>query len=202
MKEYKEEILQEDITEKTMAQKVKKEVFDIVKIFVICLVVVYVITTFLFKPIRVEGDSMYPILEDTELGITNVFSAKFLDIDRGDVVIIYSQENDEYWVKRIVGLPNETIFCKNDQIYIDEKVLEEDYLDNDYVNSFRDNGQSFTQDFKEVKLGKDDYFLMGDNRIVSHDSRARGPFHRDEIVGKDALIIYPFNKIKVVSNGK
>lgn len=197
MIENEENNLKQEDEPQSLSKKVLKEVFDIIKIFLLCFVAVYLITTFIAKPIKIEGDSMYPILEDTEIGVTNVFSAKYGDIKRGDVVIIYAKDNDEFWVKRIIGLPNETISGKDDHVLINGKVLDEPYLNTEYVKNIRKN-EAFTKDFNEVKLGKDDYFLMGDNRIVSHDSRARGPFQRKDIVGKNAVIIYPFEKIKIV----
>ncbi|MEG0841769.1 MAG: signal peptidase I [Erysipelotrichaceae bacterium] len=199
IKEEEQQNIEQELAQEpqSLGKRALKECFDILKIFIICSVVVYLITTFIAKPIKIEGDSMYPVLEDTEIGITNVFSAKYLDIKRGDVVIIYAKDNDEFWVKRVVGLPNETISGKDDHVLINGKILDEPYLNTPYVNNIRKN-EAFTKDFNQVKLGKEDYFLMGDNRIVSHDSRARGPFKRDDIVGKNAIIIYPFDKIKIV----
>lgn len=183
-----------------LEKRLVKELWEMVKIFAICLVTVFLITTFIAKPVRIEGSSMYPTLEDEEIGITNVFSARFLGIERGDIVIIKLNEADEHWVKRVIGMPGDTISAKDDVVYVNGKALDESYLNKKYVKSVRSAGNQFTSDFDEVKLKDDEYFLMGDNRIRSEDSRRHGPFTQDEIIGKDVLIIYPFDKIKVVKN--
>lgn len=182
-----------------MRKNWKKELLEYAKTFVICAMCVYLFTMFVAKTVVVVGSSMYPTLEDGEFGITNVFSAKFLDIERFDIVIVYIEELDEYWVKRVVGLPGETISCKNDVLYIDGDEVKQPFLDKNYVNDEISEHGAFTRDFNEITLGEDEYFLMGDNRNHSSDSRVEdiGPFTRDQIVGKDVLILYPFDKIKI-----
>lgn len=110
-----------------MRENWKKELLDYAKTFVICAICVYLFTTFIAKTVVVVGSSMYPTLEDGEFGITNVFGAKFLDINRFDIVIVYIEHLDEYWVKRVVGLPGETISCKNDRIYIDGQEIKQPF---------------------------------------------------------------------------
>lgn len=176
----------------------KYELLDLLKTFIICFVCVFVITTFLAKPVRVDGRSMYPTLEDGEIGIMNVFSAKFQDIDRFDVVVVYNEEKKENWVKRVIGLPGDTIYAKNDVVYVNGMAIDEPYLNSTYVKQIQNRGDMFTGDFDKVTLGDDEYFLMGDNRIVSHDSRKVGPFKREDIKGKGVMVIFPFTKIKLV----
>ena len=130
----------------------------------------------------------------------NVFSAKFTDIDRFDVVVAYNEESGENWVKRVIGLPGDTVYAKDDVVYVNGLPIEEPYLDTDYVNQIRERGDYFTQDFDKITLGEDEYFLMGDNRVVSYDSRRVGPFKRDDIKGKGIFILYPFDKIKMIGN--
>ncbi|MDE6475227.1 MAG: signal peptidase I [Erysipelotrichaceae bacterium] len=182
----------------TFKQKIKKEIFDLIKIFVICFVSVYLLTTFLIKPVRVEGNSMYPTLIDGEIGLTNVFAAKFMDINRYDVVIAHNEEEDEYWVKRVIGVPHDTLYVKDDKLYINGEEQEERFLNEEYVHSFQKNGV-FTDDFGPITLQGDEYFLMGDNRPKSKDSRQHGVFKRNDITGKGIFILFPFDKIKVVN---
>lgn len=179
----------------------KHEVFDLAKTFIICLIAVFLLTKFVIRPVQVDGKSMYPTLEDRDIGLMNVFSAKFLEIKRYDVVVVYNEEKSENWVKRIIGMPGDTISASEDKVYINGEAIEEPYLDMDYVNSIRNDGGYFTQDFDERQLGEDEYFLMGDNRPVSYDSRYVGPFTKDEIRGKDVYVVYPFNHLKIVGNG-
>ena len=181
-------------------QGIKYELLDLLKTFIICFIAVFLLTTFVVKPVRVDGRSMYPTLEDGEVGLMKVFSAKFTDIDRFDVVVAYNEESGENWVKRVIGLPGDTVYAKDDVVYVNGLPIEEPYLDTDYVNQIRERGDYFTQDFDKITLGEDEYFLMGDNRVVSYDSRRVGPFKRDDIKGKGIFILYPFDKIKMIGN--
>ena len=183
-----------------MDNRIKKELLSLVKIFVVCLVSVYLITNFIAKPIRIEGESMYPTLQDEEIGLTNVFAAKFQKLKRFDVVIVNIQDRDEYWVKRIIGMPGDTISAEDDQVMVNGKPIKEPYLNKKYVKGMRKNLGVFTEDFQPVKLGKGEFFLMGDNRPRSIDSRYYGPFKKDQIIGRSVTILYPFDKMKIVKN--
>lgn len=176
------------------------ELLDLLKTFLICFVIVFLFTQFLLKPVHVDGDSMYPTLKDEEVGFVNIFSAKHLGIHRFDVVVVHHEETDDNWVKRVIGLPHDTIYAKDDVLYINGEPQEESYLNTSYVKSIRAQGRKFTEDFGPITLKDDEYFVMGDNRVVSHDSRAVGPFHKEDIIGKNAYILYPFNEMKIVNN--
>ena len=104
-----------------LGKRILRELFDLVKIFVVCYIVVMALTNFVVKPIRVEGSSMYPTLKDGEFGLTNVFSVKFQSVDRYDVVIIYNEERGEYWVKRVIGIPGDTVESKKDVLYLKDR---------------------------------------------------------------------------------
>lgn len=188
-----------DIQQDSLGKRFVKEVLDLLRIFILCFVSIYLITQFIMKPIRVEGSSMYPTLEDGEIGITNVFGVKFMGISRYDVVIVYNTERDEHWVKRVIGLPNETIEGKDDVIYINGKAIDQSFLDEQYIREAVGE-EPFTNDFGPITLAEDEYFLMGDNRYRSEDSRVHGAFKESEIMGKDAVILFPFHKIKVIRN--
>lgn len=183
----------------SLGKKIIKELWDLLKIFIICFVVVYLLTNFVAKPIRVEGSSMYPTLKDGEIGITNVFAVKFGEVSRFDVVIIYNEERSEHWVKRVIGLPGDTIESRNDVLYINGEAVDQFFLDQSYIAEFQKDGL-FTNDFGPVTLNDQEYWLMGDNRIRSEDSRIHGPFSEEELVGKDALILFPFDEMGIVSN--
>lgn len=178
------------------------EVLDIVRIVLICFVCVFVSTRFLFKPVRVDGSSMYPTLEDGEFGFSNVFSVLMNDFDRFDVVVVSGEATEgSNWVKRIIAMPNETIEYREDKLYINGKYVEEPFLDEEYIHSQTLGQQYFTNDFGPVKLGKDEYFLMGDNRMISHDSRAVGTFKENEMVSKSVGVVYPLDKMGIVNDG-
>lgn len=180
----------------------KYEIFDLIKTFVICFIAIFLITTYLIRPVRVDGRSMYPTLEDDDMGIMNIISRKMFGVDRYDVVVVYNDKVKEDWVKRVIGLPGDSIYAKDDVVYVNGKPIDEPYLDTDYANKIRARGDKFTEDFDEVILGEDEYFLMGDNRVNSTDSRMVGPFKGENIVGKDVYVFFPFNRMKIVGNGK
>ena len=184
---------------KTLSQRILKELLDLAKIFVICFVIVFILTHYVAKPIRVEGSSMYPTLQDGQLGITNVFAVKFQNVSRFDVVIVYNEERGEHWVKRVIGVPGDTVESKDDVLKINGKVIDQFFLNQTYVKDMQKEGNS-TSDFGPVTLKEDEYWLMGDNRIRSEDSRIHGPFKESELVGKDVLVLFPFNEFQYVHN--
>ena len=186
----------------SLAGVIFSNLFSLLKIFLVCFVLVYLTANYLVRPLRVQGGSMYPTLKTGEFGFGNAFSGHFQEIKRGDIVIVYEKEKTHtYWIKRVIGLPGDTIYAKDDVVYVNGMPIEEPYLDNAYANQIRRHGNNFTEDFPKRTLKDNEYFLMGDNRIVSYDSRRVGPFKREDIRGKDVYVLFPFNKIKMVRNG-
>ena len=171
--------LQEEKQTNEKQRRFGLELLDFVKILLVCFIVAFGIKTFIARPVFVEGSSMYPTLQDGEFGFTNLLGLSFEGVNRGDIVIV--EEGDEYWVKRVIGLPNETIECRDNVVYINGEALDEPYLDSDYVHDIENNQGYFTSDFEAIELGSDEYFVMGDNRVVSADSRVVGPFSRSQI---------------------
>lgn len=194
----------EEIKKEKLKNGFMFELLDLIRIVLVCFVCVFICVNFLFKPVRVEGISMYPTLQDREYGFSNVFSALRNDFHRFDVVVVNSDvTNDDSWVKRIIGLPNETIEYKDDILYINGKKIKEPFFDDDYVNSQKKlkSNHLFTDDFGPIVLGESEFFLMGDNRPYSHDSRAVGAFNTSDIVSKSVLVLFPFDKIGLVNDG-
>lgn len=156
----------------------KNYIKEFLPYFMIILVVV-LIKTFVVSPIRVNGASMDPTLNDKDVMLLDEISYRFSDIERFDIVVV--KEEDEYLIKRVIGLPGETVEYKNDKLYIDGKYVKEDFKHKE------------TFDFSTT-LGKDEYFIMGDNRTNSTDSRVFGPISRDKIMGKTSLTILPISR--------
>lgn len=152
-------------------------------VFLIILTAIIITRIFFFSPIRVNGTSMYPTLQDKEFMILNKISLK-QGINRFDIVVV--QENNKYIIKRVIGLPGESVMYKDNKLYINGKVIEDNY------------SKTTTNDFDNVVLGENEYFVMGDNRAVSSDSRIIGPVNIKNIKGKTNLIIFPFNKMGTV----
>lgn len=197
--------MEENIKKETKKESVKIEILDFVRMILICFVFVFLCVKFVFRPVTVDGSSMYPTLEDKEFGFSNVFSTFVSDIKRFEVVVVYNEDitqSDKLWVKRVIGLPGEKIEFKDNILYIDDKEVKETFFDESYVKERTENGASlFTSDFGPYYLADDEYFLMGDNRQISKDSRSVGPFKKADIVSKYVIVLYPFSKFGIVSDG-
>lgn len=154
--------------------------------YIIVIAVVFLIAMFGFSFQQVIGPSMNNTLEDRDVVIVNKILAKISSIKRGDILVV--EANEKYMIKRVIGLPGEKIEYKDHQLYINDKLVNEDYL------------SSETDDFDTTYLGfdtipKDTYFVMGDNRADSYDSRDFGVVKKKEIVGYANFRIFPLNKI-------
>lgn len=164
----------------------KKEIWEWTKAIVIAIILAFLLRTFVFATSIVEGTSMNPTLHNGERVIFNKAVYLIDSPDRGDIVII--QHPHKNYVKRIIGLPNEIIEGKNNEVYINGEKLEEPYLSEEQKMA--------TGDFGPIKIPKGQYFVMGDHRKVSKDSRnGLGLINESEIIGRSELVIYPFSEI-------
>lgn len=144
--------------------------------YVIIIVVVIVIRTFFVTPVRVNGSSMYPTLKGGEIMLLN----KLGKIDRFDIVVLKLDTGEDNLIKRVIGMPGETVQITDNKIYVNDKVLEENF------------GVGITYDIDKVTLKDDEYFVLGDNRIISMDSRVFGTINKEEIKGTTNFVLYPF----------
>ncbi|MDO5085289.1 MAG: signal peptidase I [Erysipelotrichaceae bacterium] len=175
-----------------MNKRILKEIFDLAKTVIICFILVLLITTYIFKPIRVSGNSMYPTLKNNYLGISNILSLKLDGLKRFDIVTVYLENKGEYLVKRVIGLPNEIVRYTDNKLYINDVYVDEVFLN----TPFAKHNNLYTEDFTYV-LGQDEYFLMGDNRNNSSDSRYYGPFKLKDIKSKDIFTVFPLNSFGI-----
>ena len=169
-----------------------KEIISFAKDMAICMATVLVIVNFIARPIGVKGSSMYPTLEDGEIGFSDVIGYSLSGIDRFDIAIIYVESKDEYLVKRVIGLPNETISYIDGKLYVNGEYIEEDFLNTEYAETFEG---IFMEDVGEITLGEDEYYCLGDNRPRSSDSRVYGPLKKEDIRCKGVLVLWPLNRI-------
>ncbi len=187
-----------------------EDILGFIKVFVVSAIVILLFVNFVSHPVRVDGRSMYPTLKDGEFGFTNVGGVLLNGVERGDIVVVTMEEEGQktHWVKRVIGLPGDTVSCVNDVVYINGKVLDETkYIDPDYRQSLVDKFGYFNkvpnanntnvEDFEEVKLGDDEYYVMGDNRPYSKDSRYVGPVKKSQIFAKKMLVLLPISDIGV-----
>lgn len=180
-------------------------ILDFARLILITVVAAMIILVFVARKEEVRGTSMYPTLQEGESVIINMAANYVGEIKRFDVVVAREYRSDDLWVKRVIGLPGETISYREDVLYVDGKAMEEPFLDKKYVEQVKKstNKLYFTQDFISKKLGKDEYLLVGDNRNESLDSRndAVGPFRREQIIARGVFVYQPFSKARYVGNG-
>lgn len=148
--------------------------------YIIIIILVIIIKVYVVTPIRVNGPSMNDTLHDKDIMILDEISYRFRPIKRFDIVVI--RYKDEYIIKRVIGLPGEVVSCKNNKIYINGKVIEEDF------------SRKYTNDFDDVLVGDSSYFVLGDNRVNSTDSRIIGTVSKKSIKGKTSLTVFPFSR--------
>ncbi|WP_285858620.1 signal peptidase I [Neobacillus niacini] len=154
--------------------------------------IAFVIRTFLFAPYMVEGSSMEPTLHDEE----KVFVYKAGEFNRGDIVIIKGTEKN--YVKRVIGFPGDQVEMKTDQLYINGEIVKETYL-SENLKAAQQLGSKLTGDFGPITVPKDHYFVMGDNRLHSTDSRnGLGFIKGNQIVGTSEFIFFPVTEIRFV----
>lgn len=205
-KSKKNELRYNEDDERTLLE----DILGFIKVFVVSAIVILLFVNFVAHPVRVDGRSMYPTLKDGEFGFTNVGGVLLNGVERGDIVVVTMEEEGQktHWVKRVIGLPSDTVSCVNDVVYINGKVLDETkYIDPDYRQSLVDKFGYFNkvpnanntnvEDFEEVKLGDDEYYVMGDNRPYSKDSRYVGPVKKSQIFAKKMLVLLPISDIGV-----
>lgn len=148
------------------------------------------IITFLYQPVRVEGTSMLPRLEDHDRVFINKFVYHVASIHRGDIVVFhYPRDPEKSYIKRIIAVPGDRLRIDRGQVYLNDKLLPEPYVPLKY----RD-----TRSMPEIVLPDDEYFVMGDHRSISSDSREFGPVDRDLIYGKAVFVYWPTKDAGVV----
>ncbi len=177
-------------------KKATNFIWELIKIVIISLMIIIPIRMFVVQPFIVEGASMMPNFYDGEYLIVNEFSYRFFPPKRGEVVIFHPPQNHRiYYIKRIIGLPGETVELREGVIYIyntaepQGKRLSE--LGYEVENHLSPNQT------EKVTLDKDEYYLLGDNRTNSLDSRSFGPVKFDYLKGKAWVRAFPFNRLNI-----
>lgn len=153
---------------------------------------------FLFRPFQVSGQSMYPNFHDKEYVLTDLISLRFSDPKKGDVIVFMSPVNKEKdYIKRVIAIAGDRVSLKDGSIYVNNEKLDESvYLNND-VKTY---GESFLREGQEIVITKNEFFVLGDNRPFSSDSRDFGPIKRDTIIGKSLFVYWPLDQIKIIRN--
>jgi len=180
--------------------KKKSELFDWGKSIVAAVAIAFVVRTFVFTPIVVDGESMEPTLNNEDrMVVSKIGTPK-----RFDIIVFHATAQDDY-IKRVIGLPGDSIAYKNDVLYINGKAYKEDYLKEKKKEVKEQYGQGalLTEDFtlKDYtgfdKVPKNTLFVMGDNRRNSKDSREIGVISLDKVVGKTNIVYWPLKDVQM-----
>src|SRR5699024_3247023 len=165
--------------------KKKNEWLEWIKALIFAILLAFFLKTFVFATSIVEGESMEPTLQSGERVIFNKIIYIIGEPSRGDIVII--EHPFKNYVKRVIGLPGETIRMKDHTLYIDDEKYEQSFITEEAKNN--------TGNFGPITIPEDSYFVMGDHRAISKDSRnGLGFIDRDDIIGRSEFIIYPFSE--------
>ena len=166
--------------------------------YLLIIIIIILIRSYIVTPVIVNGDSMYNTLEDKDVLLLSKIQYQINEIKRFDIVVINDNTSNEYIIKRIIGLPGDNIEYKDDILYINGKKYKKRFtkdITDDFtledicnINKISCNG----------KIPKNMYLVLGDNRDVSADSRVKGLIDKKQIIGKSIARIWPINKIKKI----
>lgn len=163
-------------------------ILDILQTVVLALAIFLIVYLFLLQPHQVRGESMSPTFLDKEYLLTDKISYRFGSQKRGDVIVFTAPPDPtEDYIKRIIGLPNERVSIRENKVYINGELLKEDYIANDRLTS----PGPFLPENKEITVPDGEYFVLGDNRSNSSDSRRWGLVTRKKIVGRAWFVYWP-----------
>lgn len=194
-KRAREKAKAENLANQSDAEKTVRELIGWVVYILIVVCATYLIVTYVGQRTKVSGDSMLNTLHDEDNLIVDKISYRFREPERFEIVVFpYRYQEDTYYIKRIIGLPGETVQILDGYVYINGEKLDEHY------------GREVMEESgiaaEPIELGEDEYFVLGDNRNHSSDSRESnvGVLHRDELIGRAWVRIWPLNNIGVISH--
>jgi signal peptidase I len=154
------------------------------------ILIAFFIILFVYQPVKVEGGSMEPGLEDQERIVINKLVYRLETIDRGDIVVFrYPRDTHKSFIKRIIGLPGDHIYISFGHVYVNGRQLLEPYVPSDYLDA---------RSYPEIVVPSNAYFVLGDHRSMSNDSREFGPVMRSYIYGKAVFGYWPMEKMGVL----
>jgi signal peptidase I len=171
---------------------------DIAQTLILAAAAFVVVYMFLFRPFEVKGDSMFPNLHDSEYLVTNVIGQKIGDPVLGDIIVFKApNEPDKDFIKRVIGIAGDSVSISDGQVYVNGELLDESaYLSSD-VKTY---GGSFLREGESVTVPEGYFFVLGDNRSYSSDSREWGFVPKRNIVGSSFFIYWPVNSAGLIEN--
>lgn len=169
---------------------IREFIIDFIKLIIV-VIIILILMIYVVSITQVVGDSMINTLNDGDVLILNKLKYRLGEIERGDIISL-KYTDTKYLIKRVIGLPGDSISIKNNKIYINGELYVEDYLEEDLVY---DDFELSSLGYEEIPEGM--YFVLGDNRENSLDSREIGLVKEEDIIGKVSLRIWPLNKLAV-----
>ncbi len=180
--------------------KPTESVYETLRTIVLVLITALLIRSFVAQPFVVEGKSMEPTLHNAEYLIVDKIEYRLHEPQRGDVIVFKAPEApDQNYIKRIIGLPGETITIKDSQVLVNGTQVAEHYIAASDIAGSTPTDDGTPAFFLEQKLGPNEYFVMGDNRDHSSDSRRWGPLPKQNILGKAQVVLFPFSQLGWIS---
>lgn len=178
------------------------KILDIVEIFLLSLLVFLVVYFFIGQLVQVSGNSMEPSFYDGQQLLAEKISINFLNIKKGDIVIFNSIEktndlNINLLIKRVIATQGDIVKIQNGLVYVNNNLLDEPYLKEGTLTNL--NPDHIVKDSIEYKVGADSFFILGDNREVSRDSRYFGAINKNDLLGKIVLRYFPINEFKFIN---
>src|SRR3989338_5015262 len=168
---------------------------DILQVIVFAVAIFLFVYLLLLQPHKIKGSSMYHNFEDVEFLLTDKITYRFNEPKRGDVVVFKSPPDDrDEFIKRIIGLPGDKVLISGGKVYLNEKVLEENYLEETVYTS----PGRFLAENQALEVPTDSYLVLGDNRPYSSDSRAWGFIEKSKITGRAWLVYWPIKKAGII----
>lgn len=165
--------------------------------YIVIIIIVILIRTYIVTPVIVRGSSMSHTLEDKEVLFLSKITYKVSNIKRFDIVVI-EDEDDDLIIKRVIGLPKDKVEYKDGKLYINDKFIKEDYT-NYKMDDFDVDSICWINDIEcNGIIPEDMYLVLGDNREISADSRVKGLIKKDKILGKTIFRLWPLNKISLI----
>lgn len=160
---------------------------DILEVIVLAVGIFLIVYLLILRPHKIKGQSMHPTFPDGEYLLTEKVSYYRGDPQRGDVIVFKPPISEDEFIKRVIALPGETVMVLNGKVFINNEELKEDYI------KVETSPSSFLSEGERYTVPEGNYFVMGDNRPNSSDSRAWGPITKKVITGKAWVTYYPFN---------
>ncbi len=176
-------------------QKATAFILDLLQTVVLAFAIFLIVYLFLAQPHQVKGESMFPNFEHNEYLLTDKISYKLGQPSRGDVVIFAAPPDptDDY-IKRIIGIPGDKVMIRDNKVYLNGELLNEDYLGKEAITP----PGPFMSEGEEIIIGENEYIVFGDNRTNSSDSRKWGPVKKGKIRGKAWFAYWPPSKVGLI----